>query len=170
MNPVYLQVMQNVLTIVSSQNLTDAVESNLLLLFVFLGAACSFVGATGEHPVLDAQVGIANTLEDTTELERPGDRIRAHKEVAHLAAVTNDPSSQDGDTESFARTRSVVGQNLRDGESGLDGETDAAQQADIGTEVGDRSKVNDEKSGDEVTEENPIAAELNGQHKLILGR
>ena len=90
---------------VSSENfndLTDAVQSDLLLLFVLLGAACSLVVATGEHEVLDTQISITDTLENTTQLECPGDGFLAHEEVSHLAAVTNNPSSQNGDSETLA--------------------------------------------------------------------
>lgn len=126
------------------KNLTDTVESDLLLLFVvILGVACSLDVATGEHEVLDAQVAVTDALEDTAQLESPGNRVRAHEEVAHLAAITNNPSGQHGESEALARARSVVGEDLGHGESGLDGETNAAQQADIGAEVGDRGEVDD---------------------------
>lgn len=143
--------MQNVLTTVSFENLADAVESDLLLLFVIiLGVARSLDIAPGEHEVLDAQVAITDALEDTTQLESPGNRVRAHEEVAHLAAITDNPGGQDGESEALARARSVVGEDLGHGEGGLDGKTNAAQQADIGAEVGDRGKVDDKEGGNEV--------------------
>jgi len=78
------------------KDLTDTVQSDLLLLFVFLGAACSLLVATSEHEVLDAQVSITDALEDTAQLECPGDGFLAHEEIGHLAAITDDPGSQDG--------------------------------------------------------------------------
>lgn len=125
-------------------------------LFLLLGAACSPHGVPSEHPVLQAQVAITDALEHTAELECPGDSLCTAEEVAHLHRVTNQPRGQDRDTESFTGARAVVGQDLWNGESGLNGETDAAQQADVGGGVGDRGDVKNEQNSDEVGEEHPV--------------
>lgn len=105
------------------------------------GAASSPVGGASEHPVLEAQIQIAHTLEHTAKLEGPGNGFLAAEEVAHLHGVTKDPRSENRHPETLARTGAVVGQDLRERESSLDSKTDGAQEADVGRGIGDGGEV-----------------------------
>lgn len=120
------------------------------------GAASSPAGAAGEHPVLEAQVQIAHALEHAAKLERPGDGVRAAEEIAHLHGVTNDPRSENGNSETLAGARTMVGQDLGEGESSLDSKTDGAQEANIGLGIGNWGEVEDKQDGNEVGEEKPV--------------
>lgn len=55
----------------------------------------------------------------------------------------------------------MVGQDLGEGESGLDGETNTAQEADIGFRVGDRGQVDDGQDGGKIGQEQPVPTATN---------
>lgn len=141
---------------------TDLLHANVLGLdtpptFLILRATGSSGSATNEHPVLDPQVAVAHALEHTAQLEGPGDRLLATEKVAHLHRVTKEPCSQDGDTESVARARTMIGDDLRDREDSFNSKTDAAQQANVGGRLGEGGDVEDEKNADKVSQEHPVS-------------
>lgn len=73
------------------------------------------------HPILHAQKRITAHLENTTQLERPGNLARGRKEPDHLHHVTRQPAHQYANPEALAGARLVVGNYLREGERGFDG-------------------------------------------------
>lgn len=111
----------------------------------------------GEHIVLEAQVKVAHTLEHTAQLEGPGDGLLAAEEVAHLHGITNEPCRENGDPEALARAGAVVGQNLGNGEGSLNGETNAAEDADISIRFGDRGEVDHGQDGYKIGQEHPVS-------------
>lgn len=152
----------------NNESQTHLVHANILLFlappaFTLHGAASSPAGGAGKHPVLEAQIQIAHTLEHTAQLECPGDGVRTAKEVAHLHSVTNNPCSENRYSEALAGARAVVGQDLREGKSSLDRKTDSAQEANIGCGIGDRGEVEDGQDGNEVSEEEPVPRNVPGQ-------
>lgn len=111
---------------------------------------CFRWGVASEEVELEAQVEVAHTLEDTTELERPGDGLCAVEEVTHFHSVTENPCRNNGESEALARAGLVVGEDLRDREDSFDGESDVAKEADIESRLSDRGKVDDGQHSDEV--------------------
>lgn len=117
-------------------------------------------GVSSEVIKLEAQVEIANALEDTTELERPGDGLCAVEEVAHLHGITENPCRDDRDSEALARAGSVVGNDLRDREGSFDGESAVANEADVELRLSDRGQVDDGQDSDEVSQRHPISLKM----------
>lgn len=117
-------------------------------------------GVSSEVIKLEAQVEVANALEDTTELERPGDGLCAVEEVAHLHGITENPCRDDGDSEALARAGSVVGNDLRDREGSFDGESAVANEANIELRFSDRGQVDDGQDSDEVSQRHPISLKM----------
>lgn len=154
MQLIYLQNMQRTLqhscgSSIHPDSLLPLPPSALLL---GIAASSSTVTAC-EHPVLKAQVTVAHTLEHATHLESPGNGLRAEKEKAHFHAITKDPRGKKRQTETLAGARAVVSEYLGEGESGLDGETNIAQEADVGLRVGYRGKMDHDQDGDKVGQE-----------------
>ena len=140
----------------------DLLHANILRLgtppsFLVIGANGSSGSTANEHPVLDAQVAVAHALEHTAQLESPRNGLLATEEVAHLHRVTKEPRSQDGNTESGARARAVVGHDLRDREDSFHSKTDTAQEANVGGGLGEGGDVEDEKNADKVSQEHPVS-------------
>lgn len=120
-------------------------------------AASSSARPTSEHPILETKVEVTGTLEHATQFEGPGDRLFAEEKVAHLHGVTNDPCHEDGHSETPARAGTMIGNDLREGKRGFDGEADAAEETDVGFRLGDGSQVDHGQNGYEVCQEQPVS-------------
>lgn len=69
--------------------------------------------AVAVHQVLYANADVTNGLEDTAELEGPGNGRFRGKEPEHLHRIANEPVDEDGEAETFTRTSLGVGVQLR---------------------------------------------------------
>ena len=95
------------------------------------------------HPVLHAEKRVAACLEDTAELERPGDGSLGREEPKDLHGVAGKPIDQDGDAEPFARPGPGVDQDLGKRQHSFDAEADISNQ--IGVRLVDRGNRGKQK-------------------------
>jgi hypothetical protein len=89
---------------------------------------------------LMCQICIATCLEDTAQLEWPGNVLCAEEEITHFHAVACDPIEDDGGPEAFAGLCVVVLEDLRDRQDGFDGEPKISQKRDVEASVCERRK------------------------------
>lgn len=111
-----------------------------------------------KHQILNTQVHITHALEDGAELECRGNNILRIEQITHLHYITEEPRSQDGDPETFAGTRALVGEDLWNGKESFDGESGDAEEVGVGLCLGDEGEkdVDDEKGAGEVAQECPV--------------
>lgn len=120
------------------------------------------------HQVLDAQKGIAERLEDTTQLECPGYLCRRGKEPEHLHGITGEPARQDRHPKPLAGPRARIREDLRERERRLDGETYVSKQHRVrGVQPGEGRERKLERGEDDeqpekglpVTEMQPVSTD-----------
>lgn len=81
--------------------------------------------------VLNTEECVAGALEDTADLEGPGNGGGGSEEPVKLHSVTNDPAGDNRQSESLARLGSQVGEDLGDREGRFNGETDGSDGAGV---------------------------------------
>lgn len=85
-------------------------------------------GLAAIHPVLHAEKRVAASLEDTAELECPGDGGLGREEPKDLHGVASKPIDQDRDAEPFTRPGPGVDQDLGKRQHSFDAETNISNQ------------------------------------------
>jgi hypothetical protein len=113
-----------------------------------------------KNKILPSEEHVTAHLKDTAHLESHGDLGSCCEEPKHLHHITTNPAGQDGNAEAFAGAGTRVGKNLGEGEGGLDGEPDVANQIRVRfvySAHGAEDKFQRDKGYEEIEEEMPVS-------------
>lgn len=126
---------------------------------IAISRSCILSLAQTIHHILQPQIHIAHALESGTELECGRNDVLGIEQVTHLHHITEKPRAQNGEPESLAGPRALVGQDLRNGQEGFDGESGNAEEVDIGLRLGDEGEehVYHEEDAGEIAKESPVS-------------
>ncbi|KAI9822616.1 MAG: hypothetical protein M1827_000335 [Pycnora praestabilis] len=111
-----------------------------------------------KDPVLHPQAHITRKLKQTTSLEGPRNATLggSKEEEDRLHHVAQQPTGQDGEAETPAGPRALVGDDLGEGEDGFNAEGEIADQRRVGWVRGEE-ELADEQAEDEVEECLPVS-------------
>lgn len=117
--------------------------------------------AIAVNVVLNTEECVAGALEDTADLEGPGNGGGCSEEPVKLHSVTNNPASDNRQSEPLARFGSQVGEDLGDRKGRFNGETDRSDGTGVNVvEAGNmrQEQFENDEADDKVHDAMPKSA------------